>query len=281
MINKLDRWLMQHPPRPDLRGARRFCVEFWFFGLKEARACLFAGLFFIAMFAVPRGGWLGVPRYDLLLVFALAVQAAMLYFRLETWDEMKAITLFHVVGFALEVFKTSGSIQSWAYPDFAYSKLWGVPLFTGFMYAAVGSYIIQAWRLLDLRIKSHPPYGLAALTAAAIYVNFFSHHYIGDYRWYLAVFALGLYARTTVYFTPYDRARKMPLLLAFVLIGFFIWLAENISTFAGIWQYPNQIGAWSMVHISKWSSWAMLVMMTFVIVANLKHIKHTIAVSKD
>ena len=281
MINKLDRWLMQHPPRPDLRGARRFCVELWFFGLKEARACLFAGLFFIAMFAVPRGGWLGVPRYDLLLVFALAVQAAMLYFRLETWDEMKAITLFHVVGFALEVFKTSGSIQSWAYPDFAYSKLWGVPLFTGFMYAAVGSYIIQAWRLLDLRIKSHPPYWLAALTAAAIYVNFFSHHYIGDYRWYLAVFALGLYARTTVYFTPYDRTRKMPLLLAFVLIGFFIWLAENISTFAGIWQYPNQIGAWSLVHISKWSSWAMLVMMTFVIVANLKHIKHTIAVSKD
>ena len=281
MINKLDRWLMQHPPRPDLRGARRFCVEFWFFGLKEARACLFAGLFFIAMFAVPRGGWLGVPRYDLLLVFALAVQAAMLYFRLETWDEMKAITLFHVVGFALEVFKTSGSIQSWAYPDFAYSKLWGVPLFTGFMYAAVGSYIIQAWRLLDLRIKSHPPYWLAALTAAAIYVNFFSHHYIGDYRWYLAAFALGLYVRTTVYFTPYDRTRKMPLLLAFVLIGFFIWLAENISTFAGIWQYPNQIGAWSLVHISKWSSWAMLVMMTFVIVANLKHIKHTIAVSKD
>ena len=281
MINKLDRWLMQHPPRPDLRGARRFCVEFWFFGLKEARACLFAGLFFIAMFAVPRGGWLGVPRFDLLLVVTLAVQAAMLYFRLETWDEMKAITLFHVVGFALEVFKTSGSIQSWAYPDFAYSKLWGVPLFTGFMYAAVGSYIIQAWRLLDLRIKSHPPYWLAALTAAAIYVNFFSHHYIGDYRWYLAAFALGLYARTTVYFTPYDRTRKMPLLLAFVLIGFFIWLAENISTFAGIWQYPNQIGAWSLVHISKWSSWAMLVMMTFVIVANLKHIKHTIAVSKD
>ena len=71
MINKLDRWLMQHPPRPDLRGARRFCVELWFFGLKEARGCLFAGLFFIAMFAVPRGGWLGVPRYDLLLVFAL------------------------------------------------------------------------------------------------------------------------------------------------------------------------------------------------------------------
>ena len=141
--------------------------------------------------------------------------------------------------------------------------------------------MIQAWRLFDLRIKSQPPYFLATLTAVAIYLNFFTHHYIGDYRWYIAAFALGLYARTMVVFTPYDTPRQMPLLLAFVLIGFFIWLAENISTFVGIWQYPNQIGAWSLVHLGKWSSWALLVMMTFTIVANLKHIKHTIAVSKD
>lgn len=281
MLNRLDAWLMHHPCNMALRGIRRFAVEFWFFGLKEARACLFAGLFFVAMFVIPRGGWWGIPRYDLLLVFALLVQAAMLYGKLETWDEVKSITLFHLVGFVLEVFKTSSNIQSWSYPDFAYTKLWGVPLFTGFMYAAVGSYVIQAWRLFDLRIKSHPPYFLATLTAVAIYLNFFTHHYIGDYRWYIAAFALGLYARTMVVFTPYDTPRQMPLLLAFVLIGFFIWLAENISTFVGIWQYPNQIGAWSLVHLGKWSSWALLVMMTFTIVANLKHIKHTIAVSKD
>ena len=281
MLNRLDAWLMHHPCNMALRGIRRFAVEFWFFGLKEARACLFAGLFFVAMFVIPRGGWWGIPRYDLLLVFALLVQAAMLYGKLETWDEVKSITLFHLVGFVLEVFKTSSSIQSWSYPDFAYTKLWGVPLFTGFMYAAVGSYVIQAWRLFDLRIKSHPPYFLATLTAVAIYLNFFTHHYIGDYRWYIAAFALGLYARTMVVFTPYDTPRQMPLLLAFVLIGFFIWLAENISTFVGIWQYPNQIGAWSLVHLGKWSSWALLVMMTFTIVANLKHIKHPIAVSKD
>ena len=281
MLNRLDAWLMHHPCNMALKGIRRFAVEFWFFGLKEARACLFAGLFFVAMFVIPRGGWWGIPRYDLLLVFALVVQAAMLYRKLETWDEVKSITLFHLVGFVLEVFKTSSSIQSWSYPDFAYTKLWGVPLFTGFMYAAVGSYVIQAWRLFDLRIKSHPPYFLATLTAVAIYLNFFTHHYIGDYRWYIAAFALGLYARTMVVFMPYDTPRQMPLLLAFVLIGFFIWLAENISTFVGIWQYPNQIGAWSLVHLGKWSSWALLVMMTFTIVANLKHIKHTIAVSKD
>ena len=221
MLGKLDTWLIEHPKRDDLRGWRRFAVEFWFFGLKEARACLFAGLFFIAMFLIPKTGWLGISRYDLLLIFAVSVQAAMLYFKLETWDEVKSITLFHLVGFALEWFKTSGDIQSWSYPDEAYTKIGGVPLFAGFMYAAVGSYIIQAWRLFNIRIKSHPPYWLSTLCALAIYVNFFTHHYLGDYRWYLAAFALGLYARTTVLYTPYDTTRKMPLLLSFVLIGFF------------------------------------------------------------
>jgi uncharacterized membrane protein YoaT (DUF817 family) len=259
--------------RPGLTGLRRFLVELGYFVLKEARACLFVALFFAAVFTVPRGGILGVPRYDLLLVVAIAIQGWMLWARLESWDEVKAITLFHVIGFALEVFKTSGGIRSWSYPDFAYTKLFGVPLFSGFMYAAVGSYIIQAWRLFDLRVRHHPPYWMAAIIAVAIYANFFTHHFIGDFRWYLAACALGLYARTSVIFRPYDRDRTMPLLIAFVLIGFFIWLAENISTFYGVWSYPDQLGAWTAVHFTKWSSWSLLVIMTFTIVANLKHIK--------
>jgi uncharacterized membrane protein YoaT (DUF817 family) len=277
-LNALDDWLMHRPVPAQLSGLRRFVWEFWFFGLKNARSCLFVGLFFAAVFAMPRGGIWGIPRYDLLLIAALAIQFAMVATRLETWDELKAISLFHVVGFALEVFKTSSGIKSWAYPDFAYTKLWGVPLFSGFMYAAVGSYIIQAWRLFELRILHHPPYWMGALIAVLIYANFFTHHYIGDYRWYLAACALGLYARTTVVYRPLDRDRRMPLLLSFVLIGFFIWLAENISTFAGVWSYPNQLGAWSTVHVGKWSSWSMLVVMTFTIVANLKHIKRHIHV---
>lgn len=248
-------------------------LEFLYFGIKQARACLFAGLFFVAVFSMPRVGILGIPRYDALLAMALGIQIWMVWAKLESVDELKAICLFHLVGFVLEVFKTSSSISSWSYPDFAYSKLFGVPLFSGFMYAAVGSYIIQAWRLFDLQVRHHPPYWMAALLAIAIYSNFFAHHYIGDYRWYIAACALGLYARATVVYQPLDRQRTMPLLLSFVLIGFFIWLAENISTFLGIWRYPNQIGAWSTVHVGKWSSWSLLVIMTFTIVANLKHIK--------
>jgi uncharacterized membrane protein YoaT (DUF817 family) len=270
MLAALDAHLTDARPRP-LRPAHRPAVELLYFGIKEARACLFAGLFFLAMFCVPRAGLLGIPRYDVLLAAALGIQAWMLAARLETWDEVKAIGLFHVVGFALEVFKTS--IGSWSYPDFGYTRLFGVPLFSGFMYAAIGSYIIQAWRLLDLRIRHHPPHPMAAAIAVLIYLNFYTHHVIGDYRWYLAACALGLYARTTVIFRPLDRDRRMPLLLGFVLTGFFIWLAENLGTLMGVWRYPNQLGAWSVVHVSKWSAWSLLVIMTFTLVANLKHVK--------
>lgn len=277
-LHEFDNDLLKLRSRSGLSGVSRFTVELLYFGIKEARACLFAGLFFAAVFALPRAGLWGVPRYDALLIIALAIQAWMVWAKLETLDEVKAISLFHVVGFALEVFKTSSGIKSWAYADFGYTKVMGVPLFSGFMYAAVGSYIIQAWRLLDLRVKHHPPYWMAALVAILIYANFFTHHYIGDYRWYIAACALGLYARASVVFRPYDTERSMPLLVSFILIGFFIWLAENISTFAGIWKYPDQMGAWSIVHVGKWSSWSLLVIMTFTIVANLKHIKQRIHV---
>lgn len=264
---------MAPPLRMPASGLARAALECLFFGLKEARACLFAGLFFGLVLLVPRTGLAGLPRYDVLLLGALAIQGWMLHAGLESRDELKAITLFHLLGFALEVFKTSAGIRSWSYPEFAYSKLAGVPLFSGFMYAAVGSYIIQAWRLFGLRIRHHPPYLLASLLAAAVYLNFFTHHFIGDHRGLLAACALGLYARATVFFRPLDRERQMPLLLAFVLIGFFVWLAENISTLLGLWRYPNQLGAWSTVHLGKWSSWSLLIVMTFTIVAHLKHIK--------
>lgn len=277
-LSAVDEHLLKRSGRPGLTGLSRVLVEFLYFGIKNARACIFVGLFFGAVFTVPRAGLWGIPRYDVLLVAALAVQVWMVWGKLETFDEVKAITLFHAIGFALEVFKVSGGIKSWAYPDFGYTKVLGVPLFAGFMYAAVGSYMIQAWRLFDLRVLHHPPYWMAAVIALLVYANFFTHHFIGDYRWYLAACALGLYARSTFIFRPLDRDRKMPLLLAFVLIGFFIWMAENIGTLFGVWKYPHQMGAWSMVHVGKWSSWSLLVVMTFTIIANLKHIKARIDV---
>ena len=136
----------------------------------------------------------------------------------------------------------------------------------------------EEWARLEELSRTRRPYWMAATLAILIYANFFTHHFMPDMRWYLAACALGLYARTTIIFRPLDRDRWMPLTLGFVLTGFFIWLAENISTFFGIWRYPNQIGAWAAVHVSKWSSWSLLVIMTFTIVANLKHVKEKIHV---
>ncbi|CAI3947853.1 DUF817 family (YoaT) [Commensalibacter communis] len=199
---KLDQFLMTPPFIPDLQGWKRFCIEFLFFGIKEARSCLFVGLFFLSIFIVPKSGIWIISRYDALLIIAITIQLWMVFTKLETWDELKAVMLFHIVGFALEVFKTSANIHSWSYPDFAYTKFLNVPLFSGFMYAAIGSYIIQAWRLLDVKIYHHPPYIFAVIISLLIYINFFTHHFLGDYRWYIAATVVGLYARTTVILPP-------------------------------------------------------------------------------
>lgn len=65
----------------------------------------------------------------------------------------------------------------------------------------------------------------------------------------------------------------MPLVLSFALIGFFVWVAENVATFFGAWVYPNQQHAWAAVSAGKISSWALLVIVTFILVADLKHVR--------
>lgn len=65
----------------------------------------------------------------------------------------------------------------------------------------------------------------------------------------------------------------MHVVLSFLLIGFFIWLAENISTFMGAWAYPNQEHTWHIVHLGKISSWFLLVVISVIIVAQLKRVK--------
>jgi uncharacterized membrane protein YoaT (DUF817 family) len=40
------------------------------------------------------------------------------------------------------------------------------------------------------------------------------------------------------------------------------------------------MGAWATVHLGKWSSWAILVVMTFTIIVHLKHIKTKVHVAQ-
>ncbi len=161
---------------------------------------------------------------------------------------------------------------SWSYPEHAFFHLRTVPLYSGFMYASVASYIMQAWRRFDLRLTSFPPFWMAVGLSAAIYANFFTNHYTIDVRWPLAAVVLAVFWRTRVHFTIIRAERSMPLALSFVLIGFFIWIAENIATFFGAWVYPHQAQQWAIVGPTKISSWMLLVIISFIIVAALKEI---------
>lgn len=115
---------------------------------------------------------------------------------------------------------------------------------------------------------------------AAIYLNFFVHHYWLDIRWWLSGLVRVVFWRSLMTYEVNGSRYSMPIALSFTLIGFFIWIAENIATFFGAWQYPNQTDTWSLVHIGKVSSWLLLVIVSFLIVATLKQVKRKLPVSK-
>ena len=247
-------------------GWRQFVFEFVRFGIKQGWACVFGGamlaLLLVTHLLYPADALLA--RYDFLFLAALAIQVAMLWGGLETWDEAKVIFVFHVVGTVMEIFKTA--VGSWTYPEAAVIRIEGVPLFTGFMYASVGSYLARVWRLFDFQFTRHPPVWAVGLLSVAIYANFFTHHYTVDVRYGLFLAAAVLFGPAWIHFKVWRVHRRMPLLLGLVLVALFIWFAENIATFSAAWVYPNQKNGWQMVSIAKFGSWFLLMILSYALV---------------
>ena len=240
-------------------------AEFTLFVLKQGWACLFGGLLLAAILATKvfwQPDW-PLHRYDALFLFAIATQAVFLAARLETWEEARVILLFHLTGTAMEWFKVSAG--SWAYPEPGIFKLMGVPLFSGFMYAAVGSYIARVIRIFDMRFAPYPAFPLTLMLAAAIYVNFFAHHFLPDIRLGLFIATVALYARTRIWFRIHDRHWWMPLPLAAFLSALALWVAENVGTATGTWIYSGQLPG-QVVSLAKLGSWYLLLYVAFVTV---------------
>jgi uncharacterized membrane protein YoaT (DUF817 family) len=260
-------WLSRLQAAADRSSAGRFLFEFLMFGIKQGWACLFGGIMLALLLTTH--AWYPphalLARYDFLVLSAVAIQAAMLAFRLESWNEAKVILAFHVAGTIMEVFKTRAG--SWIYPEPGLLKIGAVPMFSGFMYAAVGSYLARVWRIFHFRFTHYPPVWTTVLLSLAIYVNFFAHHWLPDIR--LALFAATalLFGRCMILYRPDRRDHRMPLLLGFVLVALFIWFAENLGTFSRIWIYPNQRDGWQLVPLSKLGSWFLLMIISFVMVS--------------
>lgn len=75
---------------------------------------------------------------------------------------------------------------SWSYPEEGYVKIFGVPLYSGFMYASVASYLCEAWRRLQVELI----------------------------RWWLSALVLIVFWRSWVAYEVNGRRYRMPLALS-------------------------------------------------------------------
>jgi uncharacterized membrane protein YoaT (DUF817 family) len=253
---------------------KSFLYEFWVFGIKQAYACLFGGFLLLVMMVTKFWYPLeSLHRYDFIFLAAIAFQFFLLVSKLETVKESVVIVVFHLVATVMELFKTSDAIGSWSYPEAYIFGIANVPLFTGFMYSAVGSYIARAWRIFEFKYEAYPAKNLTVILVILIYLNFFTHHFIWDMRWLLLFVTVLLFYRTQIHFKVLDVYRSMPLLLGWFLVALFIWFAENMGTYTKTWMYPNQTNEWQMVSFSKMVSWYLLMLLSFVLVSLINPIK--------
>jgi uncharacterized membrane protein YoaT (DUF817 family) len=248
-------------------GWKAWVYEFLLFGFKQGWACLFGALMLALLlgthFLYPEHAPLA--RNDFLTIMAVLIQAGMLAFRLESWEEAKVILAFHVTGTVMEQFKTQAG--SWNYADGGVLHIGMVPLYSGFMYAAVGSYIARIWRIFGIHMTHWPPRWQLVTLALAIYVNFFAHRWLPDIRLILFIAIAAMFWRSRFFFTPFRTERWMPVLLGFFLVALFIWFAENIGTFANAWSYPNQRQGWQLVGPAKLGAWYLLMIISVVMVS--------------
>ncbi len=256
--------ILQRIPRS---RASRWLVEFAVFVLKQGWACVFGAAMLAVLFSTalwyPEGA--ALARNDFVTLAAVAIQVLMVVFRLETLRELRVIILFHLVGTGMELFKTS--VGSWIYEGDGVLHLLSVPLYSGFMYASVGSYLVRVYRLFDLRFDRYPRRWITAILAVLVYANFFTHHYVWDARWVLLLAVVLVFGPCMMHFRIFRARLRMPLVVAFTLVAVFIWVAENVATWSRAWSYPNQEDGWELVSIAKLGSWLLLMIISVVLVA--------------
>lgn len=262
-----------------------FIGELILFGYKQALACIFGATLLLALLLTRGYSEIsGIDRNDFLFLFAVSFQLILILSRMEHLREVAVILVFHILATIMEWFKTSPEIGSWHYPsEGAIFRIYQVPLFAGFLYSSVGSYIARAWRIFDFTFTHYPPMGLTMGLSVLAYLNFFTHHYVWDCRWILIGFSILLFARCQIHFTIVKTRRRMPLLVGLLAVTIAIWFAENIGTYARAWAYPNQEVQWQLVHPGKITAWYLLMLFSFVLVTLIQpgRCHHQTCRSKD
>ncbi len=246
--------------------------EIYYFFLKNFFAAIYGIIFIVIIYLSNFIHFYGIARFDIIFVTIVLLQVVFISLKIESKNDFLVICIFHIVATVMEVFKTSGSIGSWQYPWVGETifHIYNVPLFTGFMYSAIGSYITRAQHCLNLRYIHYPKHHFVILLWVLIYINFFAHHFLYDFRFFLIAGSFFLFFPTYVEFQVYKKKRKIHFITSALLTAVVVWIAENISTFYKIWLYPNQLAGWEMVSFSKVTAWYMLLIVSFAIISSLK-----------
>lgn len=240
-------------------------------------SALFGILLLLAFVLTDQMNWsiYSIYRYDALLAYALITQFFLIYFKLETPREIGIIAIFHIMAIAMELFLTHPQIGSWHYPEQAIFRIANVPLFAGFMYSAVGSFLARGLRLFNVSLTNLPSLVEVILLVALSYANFFTKFFVPDIRNILFIASVILFWKTKLFFQINNennlqlfncKQYQLPFLPLLLFLAFLIWLAENIATFANIWRYPSQENLWQMVGWGKLGSWYLLLMLSLVLV---------------
>lgn len=212
-------------------------------------------------------------RYDLLLIAFVLLQIIVIKAGFESGAELPVVIGFHLIGLFMEFYKVSHG--GWAYPEPAWTKFFGVPLYSGFMYGSVAAFLIQVWKRLNVSVVRWPPVYITGLVAAVIYFHFFSMTIAQEFRVALVLAVVWVFFGARLRFTNTTVEREVPAVAIFAGLGVFIWLAENIATYLGAWVYPYQVHKWQMVHLSKINAWFLLGLVSFLMVASFMESRRT------
>ena len=186
------------------------------FTYEQALSCLFPVVIFLTLALSKLITIPGLYRYDFILIVCLLMQWFMYKTRLETKDELKVITVFHLIGLLLEIYKVH--FGSWSYPEEAYSKV------LEFHFTAV-----LCMRVSQVTYAKHGEECIyKCIIGQKLFCNtsrsndllqFFTHHFIYDFRWVLTLLLFIVFFRTFVEFSLRGVTYKMPLVLSFSLSG--------------------------------------------------------------
>ncbi len=229
------------------------------------RSALFP-LFLFATIAASSFWNAGLARYDFIFIACLSAQLLLVIAKLESLREIYVLGIFHLCGLGLEIYKVNHG--SWSYPDSGNWRLGSVPVYSGFMYASVASYMLQAWKHFQLQLENYPNWKWILAISIVIYMNFFLNKFWTESRWFVVLLVVSIFWSTKVTFINIDRRFKLPLNATFFLLGLFVWFAEHICSALGGYQYPYQKDGWTWVDPGKFTAWCLLVV-CFAVVASL------------